>query len=83
MNVDGTGIHQLTRPVGNSHDAAPNYSPDGAKIVFASDRMSSDGSLDIFTMNAGGSHLTRIATGVTIGGCADKGCVTPAWGRKP
>lgn len=83
MNLDGTGIKPLTRLAGNSHDVAPNYSPDGRKIVFASDRMSSDGGLDIFTMNADGSHLTRIATGITIGGCADKGCVTPAWGRKP
>jgi Tol biopolymer transport system component len=64
-------------------DVYPNYSPDGAKIVFASDRMSSDGSLDIFTINADGSNLTRIATGVTVGGCADKNCVTPAWGRRP
>ena len=83
MNLDGTGIQQITQPVGNSHDMAPNYSPDGTKIVFASDRLSSDGSLDIFTMNADGTNLTRIATGVTVGGCPDVSCVTPAWGRKP
>jgi Tol biopolymer transport system component len=83
MNLDGTDIRQITEPVGTSHDVYPNYSPDGTKIVFASDRMSSDGSLDIFTMNADGSSLTRIAAGVTVGGCADLNCVTPAWGRKP
>jgi Tol biopolymer transport system component len=83
MNLDGTGIKHLTQPIGNSHDVSPNYSFDGTKIVFASDRMSSDGSLDIFTMNADGSGLTRVATGITVGGCADKNCVTPAWGRKP
>jgi TolB protein len=80
MNLDGTGIMQLTQPIGTSHDVLPNYSPDGTKIVFASDRLSSDGSVDIFTMNADGSGLTRVATGVTIGGCADKNCVCPAWG---
>jgi Tol biopolymer transport system component len=83
MNLDGTGIQRLTKPVGDSHDVLPNYSPDGTKIVFASDRMSSDGSLDLFTMNADGSNMTRIATGITVGGCADKNCVSPAWGRKP
>jgi hypothetical protein len=72
MNLDGTAIQQITEPVGTSHDVYPNYSPDGSKIVFASDRMSSDGSsLDIFTINADGSSLTRIATGVTVGACAD------------
>jgi TolB protein len=83
MKLDGTDLKQLSHPIGTSHDVYPNYSSDGAKIVFASDRMSSDGSLDIFTINADGSNLTRIATGVTVGGCADKNCVTPAWGRKP
>src|ERR1700730_7620951 len=80
MDIDGGKIKQLTYPVSVSHDVSPNYSPDGTKIVFASDRMSTDGSLDVFTVNANGSGLTRIATGVTVGGCADKNCVTPAWG---
>jgi Tol biopolymer transport system component len=83
MDLDGTDIRQLTQPIGVSHDLFADYSPDGRKIVFASDRMSSDGSLDIFTMNANGSSLTRIATGITVGGCGDDNCVNPAWGRKP
>jgi TolB protein len=83
MDIDRGEIKQITHSVGVSHDALPNYSPDGTKIVFASDRMSTDGSLDVFTVNADGSGLTRIATGVTVGGCADKNCVNPAWGRKP
>ena len=61
MNLDGTDIRQITEPVGTFHDVYPNYSPEGTKIVFASDRMSSDGSLDIFAMNADGSSLMRIA----------------------
>jgi hypothetical protein len=60
-----------------------NFSPDGTKIVFESDRMSTDHSLDVFTVNTDGSGLTRIATGVTVGGCADTNCVNPAWGKKP
>ncbi len=83
MNLDGSGIAPLTVPVGSSHDVSPNRSPDGSRIVFASDRMSTDGSLDLFTMKADGSDMRRILTGITIGGCPDDGCVTPAWGRKP
>jgi Tol biopolymer transport system component len=83
MDTDTGDITQITHPVGVSHDVLPNYSPDGAKIVFASDRMSTDGSLDLFVINADGSGLTRIATGITVGGCPDNNCVSPAWGRKP
>jgi Tol biopolymer transport system component len=81
MRLDGNDIDQLTQPVGNSHDGWPNYSPSRQKIVFTSDRLSSDGSLDIFIMNADGTGMKRIATGVTVGGCADQNCVNPAWGR--
>jgi len=83
MDFDNGKITQITHAVGTSHDVLPNYSPDGTKIVFASDRTSTDGSLDLFTINADGSGLTRIATGITVGGCPDKNCVSPAWGRKP
>jgi Tol biopolymer transport system component len=81
MRLDGSDIDQLTQPVGISHDGWPNFSPSRQKIVFTSDRLSPDGSLDIFTMNADGSGIKRIATGVTVGGCGDQNCVNPAWGR--
>jgi Tol biopolymer transport system component len=82
MNIDGTHQTQLTHP-GSKHDLAPNYSPDGTKIVFASDRISDDRSLDLFTMNADGSNIQRIASGLTVGGCPDGNCVFPSWGPKP
>lgn len=82
MNSDGTHQVQLTHP-GSKHDLDPNYSPDGSKIVFASDRMSNDRSLDVFTMNADGTDIKRIATRLTLGGCPDQNCVTPSWGPKP
>jgi Tol biopolymer transport system component len=82
LDIGSGTITQITQPVGVSHDLLPNYSPDGTKIVFASDRMSTDGSLDLFTINADGSGLTRIATGITVGGCPDKNCVSPAWGLR-
>jgi Tol biopolymer transport system component len=83
MRLDGSDVDQLTQPVGISHDGWPNFSPSRQKIVFTSDRLSSDGSLDIFTMNADGSGVKRIATGATVGGCGDQNCVNPAWGRAP
>ncbi len=81
MNIDGTDIRRLTNS-GGHHDLYPVYSPDGTKIVFASDRLSSDTSLDVFTMNADGSNIQRIATGLTVGGCPTQQCVTPSWGPK-
>jgi len=83
MDIDSGKITRITHPVGVSHDVLPNYSPDGTKIVFASDRMSTDGSLDLFIINSDGSGMIRIETGITVGGCPDKNCVSPAWGRKP
>jgi Tol biopolymer transport system component len=56
-------------------DLPYGYSPDGAKIVFVSDRMSSDGSLDLYTANSDGGNIKRIAAGLTVGGCPDRGCV--------
>ena len=82
IRLDGSGLQQLTYPVGVSHDIYPNFSPSHRKIVFASDRLSGEGNLDVFTMNSDGTGITRIATGVTVGGCPDiYNCVTPAWGR--
>jgi Tol biopolymer transport system component len=76
-------LRRLTRPPGDASDIAGTYSPDGQKIVFISSRFSSNKSLDIFTMNSDGSDIRRIASGVTVGGCADGNCVTPSWGPKP
>jgi len=39
------------------HDSDPEFSPDGSKIVFASDR---DGGMDLFVMRADGSDVTNI-----------------------
>jgi Tol biopolymer transport system component len=84
MQLDGSDPQPLTQPVGTSHDIYPNFSPSHQKIVFASDRLSGEGNLDVFTIKADGTGLKRIATGVTVGGCPDIfNCVNPAWGRSP
>jgi Tol biopolymer transport system component len=81
MDPDGKHLKRLTQP-GNAHDEDPAYSPDGTKIVFASDRGGATGAIDIYVMNSDGSNLQRITTGLTIA-CPDLNCVTPTWGTKP
>src|SRR2546428_112063 len=65
MNGDGSGLKQLTHfPLKHSGQFG-TYSPDGKKIVLASDRKYRIGQCcpnDLFTMNANGTGLTRITT---------------------
>jgi Tol biopolymer transport system component len=82
VSVDQAGITPLTHPF-PAQDISPCYSPDGTQIVFGSNRLSSDGSMDLFVMNADGSKMHRIATGLTVGGCPDDNCLTPTWGPMP
>ena len=51
VNVDGTGLTQLTRDAGSN--GSPAWSPDGKQIVFTSTR---DGKPKIWVMNADGSN---------------------------
>jgi Tol biopolymer transport system component len=83
MNLDGRGLTKLSDPGKGHHDIPGTYSPDGTKIVFASDRLSNNLSLDLFIMNGDGSDIHRIASGLTVGGCPDGNCVTPSWGPTP
>ena len=56
MNVDGTGLQQLTQH--RAEDDAPAWSPDGQKIAFVSYRNVLDGG--IFIMNTDGSNITEL-----------------------
>ena len=58
-SATGTTTVNLTHDPAN--DVWPAWSPDGARIAFASDR---DGLLDLYVMNADGSGVVRMATGV-------------------
>src|SRR2546430_17277825 len=65
MNGDGSGLKQLTHfPLKHSGQFG-TYSPDGKKIVLASDRKYRIGQCcptDLFTMNSNRTGLTRITT---------------------
>jgi TolB protein len=85
MKPDGSAITRLTN-AGPLHDVQPVYSPDGKQIAFMSDRRSpaSEHDQDLYVMNADGTKVTRIATGLTVGGCPDDdNCVNPDWGGVP
>ena len=61
-NPDGTQQLRLTNNPGSSDlpsDFWPSWSPDGAKIVYTSDRIGG-GNLDVWTMNPDGTGQSRI-----------------------
>ena len=55
MNVDGSGITNISNSRGDDRD--PAWSPDGNQITFTSDR---DGNTEVYIMNADGSNQTRV-----------------------
>lgn len=59
-NVDGTELKALTS--GPAYHAECAYSPDGKKIVYASNE---SGSMNIYTMDADGSNVRQITKTIT------------------
>jgi Tol biopolymer transport system component len=57
MNPDGTDQRPLPTPAAGM---APSWSPDGAQIVFASER---SGNADIYVMDANGGNQRPLVTG--------------------
>jgi TolB protein len=69
MDADGTGQRRLTVGPGWANNEWPDWSPDGSKIAFHSDR---DGNREIYVMNADGTGQTNL----TNNAAEDE---TPAW----
>lgn len=59
VNSDLTGFTKLT--TGPALDGGPASSPDSAQIAFTSNR---NGTFDIYVMNADGSNVVRVTTGM-------------------
>jgi Tol biopolymer transport system component len=57
MNADGSGKTQLTKAENFSEN--PNWSPNGQRIVFDSDRVEA-GNLEIYSMRADGSDVQQL-----------------------
>lgn len=63
MNIDGTGVSQLTFDVGQVGDRFPAVSPNGTKIVFTRRPLGSIGMGNIWIMNSDGTAQTQLTTG--------------------
>src|SRR6266480_1111457 len=59
MNPDGSGVTRLTD--NSFNDRPTGWSPNGAQILFQSDR--EDGDEEIYVMNADGSGVTQLTSG--------------------
>lgn len=57
VRADGSGLRKLTRLTDNN--VSPTWSPDGKRILFASDR-GHDDRYDIYVMNSDGTHQKRL-----------------------
>ena len=69
MNADGTGQVNLTHSPPS--DVGPYFSPDGARLLFASDR--EGGNRDVYVMNLDGTGVARLTTNPAGDG-------NPSWG---
>jgi len=69
MDLRNRKVVQINTGGGGSIDTSPSYSPDGARIVFNSDR---GGSQQLYVMNSDGSGVKRISFG-------DGKYGTPVW----
>ena len=73
INVDGTGLRQLTHSTGGKvNNGANSWSPDGRKISFISNR---GGAYGVYTMNADGAGVKKLTK--------NPGDHLSAWGSHP
>ena len=71
VNADGSGLARLTRHRGFS--VSPAWSPDGRKIVYATDAGRRQPLLGLYVMNSDGSGTRRLASSRT------RGYADPSW----
>lgn len=62
VRPDGSDLRQVTNVPSGHHAGAPDWSPDGTKILFQSDAGGDPGRFQIWVMNADGSGATQITS---------------------
>jgi hypothetical protein len=67
MNADGSNPVDITTSPGGQFDGDPDWSPDGSRFVFTTDRHAGS-DLEIYVMNADGSGQTRLTTSAAFDG---------------
>lgn len=67
INIDGSGLTQLTTLGGDVGDA--QWSPDGTQIVFRAGRDERESTWNIYRINADGSGLIQLTTGLDGAHC--------------
>jgi len=63
IGADGTGLKRLTST--SSNDSAPDWTPDGTRLVFSSERT---GNSEIYSMKADGTDVRRLTTNKAFDG---------------
>jgi uncharacterized repeat protein (TIGR01451 family) len=81
VDADGSNVRQITAGGSLSFDVVPAWSPDGSKLVFASNR---GGSFELWTVSADGSNLTKVTSVSGPSSCQTGGScflahLYPAW----
>lgn len=84
LDLNNNRLQQLTHTSGSTFDGGPAYSPDGEKIAFFRVILVSGSytGMYLFTMNADGTGVRQVATGLINGCTYNLGCLFPTWAPK-
>jgi Tol biopolymer transport system component len=74
VQPNGTGLRQVTPPVGRAVFWTPVWSPDSTKLLL--NRQDRNNQTSLWTVNTDGSELSKLTDTVSLG-------ASPAWGSAP
>ena len=84
LNLNNNTLQQLTHSTGSTFDGAPTYSPDGEKIAFFRVVLinGSYTGMYLFKMNADGTGIRQVTSGLIENCTYNLGCLFPTWAPK-